>query len=241
MINILIADDNKDLVKLIFKDIIRKNDKFRLTDYTYDGKDALNSIKQYYPDVILLDLKMPEIDGVSIIENINSIRQNYSPYIIVISGIQEYINKIYKNKNIYAIINKGNGFSKISHDVNLYLEKIDKEINEQKLYKRIKKELNKFNFNNANKGTDYIVDTILLLYDKEKINLSKDIFPILSKKYNVNPINIKWNMEKNFKSMLRYTESDVIKDYFNIKRISDLTIKNAIKTIINNMKKENYT
>ena len=48
-------------------------------------------------------------------------------------------------------------------------------------------------------------------------------------------------MEKNFKSMLRYTESDVIKDYFNIKRAADLTIKNAIKTIINNMKKENYT
>lgn len=123
----------------------------------------------------------------------------------------------------------------------MYLEKIDREINEQKIYKRIKEELNKFNFNNANKGTDYIVDTILLLYNKEKIYLSKDIYPILSKKYNVNPINIKWNMEKNFKSMLRYTKNDIIKDYFHIERITDLTIKKAIKTIVNNMKKEDYT
>ena len=240
MINILIADDNKDLVELIFKDIIRKNSKFRLTDYTYDGKNALDSIMKYYPDVILLDLKMSKIDGISIIEAIDMVRDKYSPYIIVISGVQEYIKKVYKNKNIYAIINKGNGFSNISHDVNLYLERIDKEINNQKIYKRIKEELKKFNFNNANKGTDYIVDTILLLYDKEEINLSKDIFPILSKKYNVNPINIKWNMEKNFKSMLRYTENNIIKDYFNIEKTTDLTIKNAIKTIVNNLKKENY-
>lgn len=38
MINILIADDNTNLVDLIFKEIVRKNGNFRLADYTYDGK-----------------------------------------------------------------------------------------------------------------------------------------------------------------------------------------------------------
>ena len=46
MINILIADDNANLISLIFKDIIRKNQDFRLTDYTCDGKNTLNSILQ---------------------------------------------------------------------------------------------------------------------------------------------------------------------------------------------------
>ena len=41
MINILIADDNSNFVKLIFKEIVRKNKKFRLDDYTKDGVNTL--------------------------------------------------------------------------------------------------------------------------------------------------------------------------------------------------------
>lgn len=98
MINILIADDNTNLVDLIFKEIVRKNGNFRLADYTYDGKNTLNSILQYHPDVIILDLQMPKLDGISIIKYLSSIKKEYSPYIIVISSIQEYINKIYNTK-----------------------------------------------------------------------------------------------------------------------------------------------
>lgn len=68
MINILIADDNNKLVELIFKSIIRKNNEYRLMDYTYDGENTLKSILKYNPDVILLDINMPKIDGISIIK-----------------------------------------------------------------------------------------------------------------------------------------------------------------------------
>ena len=97
MINILVSDDNSDFVKLIFKEVIRKNKKFRLADYTYDGKNAMESIFKYFPEVIILDLKMPQKDGISIIKSISNL-ENYNPYIIVISSFQQYINKIYKYK-----------------------------------------------------------------------------------------------------------------------------------------------
>lgn len=208
MINILIADDNTNLVDLIFKEIVRKNGNFRLADYTYDGKNTLNSILQYHPDVIILDLQMPKLDGISIIKYLSSIKKEYSPYIIVISSIQEYINKIYNTKEVYAIIDKGVGFTRISN-----------------------------NINTSNKGTDYLIDSILLSYNKEDLNLCNDIYPILSKKYQVNPMNIKWNLEKNIKSMKRYTDNEIITKYFHIDSRSNLTIKTVIKTITNNIKK----
>lgn len=237
MINILIADDNSNLVELIFKEIVRKNNKFRLTDYTYDGENTLNSILQYYPDVIILDLQMPKLDGMSIISYLSSIKKDYFPYIIVISSVQEYINKIYNNKDVYAIIDKGNGFTKISNSINIYLNEIDNQINNKKVYNKIKNELIKFNLNFSNKGTDYLINSILLSYNKENLNLCKDIYPILSKKYHVKPMNIKWNLEKNIKSMKRYTNNEIITKYFNIDSKSNLTIKTVIKTIANNIRK----
>lgn len=236
MINILIADDNTNLISLIFKDIIRKNQDFRLTDYTCDGKNTLNSILQYHPDVIILDLHMPKLDGISIIKYLSSVKREYSPYIIVVSGIKEYINKIYNNKEVYAIIDKGVGFTRISNSLNMYLNEINKEITDKQIYEKVKNELKKFNINISTKGTTYLIDSILLSYNKEDLNLCNDIYPILSKKYHVKPMNIKWNLEKNIKSMKRYTSNEIINKYFHIDSRSNLTIKTVIKTITNNIR-----
>ena len=68
------------------------------------------------------------------------------------------------------------------------------------------------------------------------MNLCNDIYPILSKKYHVKPMNIKWNLEKNIKSIKRYTSNEIINKYFHIDSKSNLTIKTVIKTITNNIK-----
>ena len=57
MINLMIVDDNKNYVDSLFKYIVRGNDKIRLCDIGYDGKEAINSILELKPDIILLDLK----------------------------------------------------------------------------------------------------------------------------------------------------------------------------------------
>ncbi len=149
MINILISDDNSDLVKLIFKEIIRKNKDFRLSDYTYDGIDAMESILKYYPEVLILDLKLPIKDGISIIEDISHL-EYYSPYIIVISSFQNHLNKVYKYKNIYKIIFKGSNFDILKNDLTLSLIQINKEITRNQIRLSIKREI------------DYLILTILI-------------------------------------------------------------------------------
>lgn len=235
MLNILIADDNSNLVELIFKQIIRKKNKTRLADYTDNGREALDSILKYHPDVIILNLEKSEINSRIITNYLSVIKNEYFPYIIIISNSSEYTNKI-KGNNIY-FININEEVTKILDKINIYLEQIHKEINNKQIHKKIKNELKKFKLNISNKGTDYLVDSILLSYNKENINLTKDIYPVLSKKYDVTPMNIKWNMEKNIKSMKRYTSNDVIEKYFYIDSRSNLTIKTVIKTITENIEK----
>ena len=62
LINLAIADDHK---------IFREGLKFTLEDYTelnliieaINGKDLIDQITNNKPDVILMDIKMPEMDG----------------------------------------------------------------------------------------------------------------------------------------------------------------------------------
>lgn len=234
MINILLSDDNSDFVQLLFKEVLRENKNFRLADYTYDGENTIKSILKYFPEVIILDLKMPKQNGISIIKKISNL-ENYNPYIIIISSFQQYINKVYKYDNIYSLISKGSGFDKIVNELNLVLKQINNEIEENNIYLKIKKEIELFNFNTSNFGTKYLIDATLQAYKKNNFSLTHDIYPILAHKYNVTQKKIKWNLEKNIKSMQRYTENKIISDYFHIEKKENLTVKNVITKIIENI------
>lgn len=57
---ILVVDDNQDSRELVMKILGKKN--YHLLE-AYDGEDALNKIIAEKPDLVLLDISMPKIDG----------------------------------------------------------------------------------------------------------------------------------------------------------------------------------
>lgn len=62
MIKILIADD-QELIKDSIKIILEVNPKYTVTDTVKNGKEALESIKKNKPDIVLMDIRMPVMDG----------------------------------------------------------------------------------------------------------------------------------------------------------------------------------
>jgi two-component system chemotaxis response regulator CheB len=61
-INVLIADDSQYLRKSI-SDILKQHDLINIVDYAKDGIEAVNFTKKYSPDVLVLDLVMPKMNG----------------------------------------------------------------------------------------------------------------------------------------------------------------------------------
>ena len=70
---ILVVDDNADSRELVMK--ILKNKNYQLSD-AIDGEDALNKIKADKPDLILMDLSMPKMDGYELTRKLKS-QQNF--------------------------------------------------------------------------------------------------------------------------------------------------------------------
>ena len=72
-INVAIVDDNERMVNLL-EDILKEDADIEVVGKSDNGMDALDMIKEKKPDVVLLDLIMPKLDGLGVMEKIKGFR-----------------------------------------------------------------------------------------------------------------------------------------------------------------------
>ena len=82
-IHVLVVDDEPDHVELLSK--ILKDEGYQITK-TYDGKNAIKSIEHSKPDLIILDLMMPNVSGFEVIEYLKKGEDTKEIPIIVVTG-----------------------------------------------------------------------------------------------------------------------------------------------------------
>src|SRR5262245_33825837 len=83
-IRVLVADDEKNLRELLVRELTRKGHAVLGVP---DGQAALERLKEDVPDVLLLDMKMPRVEGIDVLRAL----QEYSeaPQVIVMTGFQD--------------------------------------------------------------------------------------------------------------------------------------------------------
>src|SRR5260370_34283991 len=74
-IRILIADDHSVVREGLVSLVKRKSDMVVVAEAS-NGREAVDLWKQHHPDVTLLDLRMPELDGVGAIKEIRELDEN---------------------------------------------------------------------------------------------------------------------------------------------------------------------
>ena len=90
MIKVLIADD-QELIRESLKIVLGANEDMEVTGIAENGEQVLSEIKKKKPNVILMDIRMPGIDGV---ECTRLVKEKYPDiYIIVLTTFDddEYI------------------------------------------------------------------------------------------------------------------------------------------------------
>lgn len=84
-IRILMADDSGDLCDLVSQAVRRRPD-MSLVGVAHTGREALRMVAEKDPDVLLLDLVMPELDGIGVLEELGA-RESKRPKVIVFSAV----------------------------------------------------------------------------------------------------------------------------------------------------------
>lgn len=83
MIKVLIVDDH-ELVRMGIRQLLDGTDGFEVVAEASDGSSALKVVKENPPDVVLLDMKMPGMDGWEVTRRINQL--NTKVRIIVLTA-----------------------------------------------------------------------------------------------------------------------------------------------------------
>jgi DNA-binding NtrC family response regulator len=122
-VKILVVDDEEPLRRLLRKELARKGFSVETAP---DGESALSLLKEATFDVILLDIVMPGIDGISLMKKMKT--DPSSPVIIVLTGkatvetaveamkngAYDYLSKPYKLDELAIVINRAYEFGKLS-------------------------------------------------------------------------------------------------------------------------------
>ena len=122
--DILIIDDDPKAVALLSQ-YFQEVDDYRVRK-AYGGKEGLAKVKEQGPDLIILDLMMPEVDGFEVISHLKKSEETKHIPIIIVSGKDLTREEVaYLNSKIEKIIRKGD-FRKeqLLLDIKKALEKI---------------------------------------------------------------------------------------------------------------------
>jgi excisionase family DNA binding protein len=84
---ILIVDDDQELVELV-TDVLERDGRFE-TKSVNNGFDAGMMVKEYHPDLIVLDVMLPDINGREVCQRVRSEKALDDIRIICISGMVE--------------------------------------------------------------------------------------------------------------------------------------------------------
>ena len=90
MIKILIADD-QELIRESLKIILSTNNEFEVIDTVGSGKEVVESIRRHIPDIILMDVRMPDMDGVQCTKFVKEVYPEIKVIVLTKFDDDEYI------------------------------------------------------------------------------------------------------------------------------------------------------
>lgn len=196
-LSVAIADDNQKILDVL-GEIISTDKELDLVGKAKNGEEMCQIIKDRQPDVVLLDLIMPKMDGLTVMEQVNQDHfVNKRPYFIVITAVgQEKITEDAFNKGAnYYVMKPFNN--------NMLLERIksvrkmsrspEKRSEEgtagasvgENLETRVTNMLHEIGIPAHIKGYHYLRDAIIMaVNDMDVLNaITKILYPTVAKKY----------------------------------------------------------
>ena len=118
MAKILIVDDNNLVVKGLSRLLESAG---HVVDSAENGQQALQVISQKIFDLIILDIRMPGMNGIQIAEKIKQLNTKEIPIIFITGYTDEHIDKVSQKLNVSDFIYK-------PFDKDLFLQSVNKAL-----------------------------------------------------------------------------------------------------------------
>ncbi len=199
-IKVCVVDDNRELVGLL-EDFISSQDDMEVAGIAHNGQECLEMLSQTDPDVLVLDIIMPHLDGLAVLERLREIKKGVLPNVIMLTafGQEDVTKKAVELGASYFILkpfdmeNLGSHIRQVSGNTNSFTRKststtyrTQTEQKPKNLDASITSIIHEIGVPAHIKGYLYLREAISMVYNDIELlgSITKVLYPDIAKKYN---------------------------------------------------------
>lgn len=234
-INIAIADDNPQTLSLL-GDILEQEEGFHVVGKAENGEDAYNMIVKTRPDVVLLDIIMPRLDGISVMEKVrkqSGLEKMPSFIMVTAAGSESVTSEAFaKGANYYimkpfskeAVVDKVRrlGMGTDAKELSLAgVRKVKPYVNReeyiaQNLEHDVTQMLHEIGIPAHIKGYQYLRDAIAISVQEQDMltSVTKILYPSIAKKHHTTPSRVERAIRHAIEVAWDRGDVDVLTSYF---------------------------
>lgn len=235
-IKVLIADDNETF-RTTLEQKMKDTNYFKEIQKVDNGEDAIDMIATFKPDVLILDVIMPRLDGIGVLEKINEMHLAKNPQIIMVSNFHD-------DKIVEETLRKGARYyfvkpisikmlvKRILQLMNFYHEKVDNYLPAsmpKAEYIKVKEDDTVYNreaivtnFIHETgipphlSGYRYLIDAILVgMEEDDRINsITKSIYPNVAKINRTTPTRVERGIRNAIESCWNRNHTRMVDEIF---------------------------
>lgn len=197
-LNVAIGDDNERILEML-SSIVKEDRELNLVGKATNGEEMCQIIKNSEPDVVLLDLIMPKMDGFHVMDEVakNKNLKKFPHFIIVTAigqekiteeafrrGASYYIMKPFDNETVLRQIkNVPQKNSFVTEGIKMTSTPIINHVSEKNLESRVTSMIHDIGIPAHIKGYHYLRDSIMMaVEDMDVLNaITKILYPTVAK------------------------------------------------------------
>jgi two-component system response regulator (stage 0 sporulation protein A) len=222
-INILIADDNEDF-SILLKEFFSIQDDVNDVYVALDGIEAIEKIEKHLPDVVVLDMVMPRLDGFGVLDRIKySKKLTKKPKVIILSAVgQDNITQ--------SALNMGAEYYVVKpFDFNIFMDRIRQVVDpitfqnsmnfvskSEDYEKKISEVLHYVGIPTHVKGYQYLRKAIAMVIDDETLlgAITISLYPNIAEIYKTTSSRVERSIRHAIELAWEKQDENSIKDFF---------------------------
>jgi len=226
--SIIIVDDNKEFCQLL-EEYLNEQQEFNVVGVAYNGEEGLKLIKEKKPAVLVLDLIMPHLDGIGVMEEMNRIGINDIKTIILTAFGQEEITQRVVELGANYYIMKPFDLDKLAERIRQLISppeggsngyvicqnnnNNDKNVN---IDVRITEIMHKLGVPAHIKGYLYLREAIEMVIKNVELlgAVTKELYPAVAENYHTTPSRVERAIRHAIEVAWERGNSEILKEYF---------------------------
>lgn len=211
---VLIADADFVFAKQLSQ-ALEESGKFQVIDIALNGKQTVRMVEERHPDILVMDILLPELDGLSVLEGIRSV----TPLPIIIATslfISNYVAVSTMNLGVRQLIKKPCDAGSVSTSVERACRMISRKGPESDRKCLIANTLHDVGVPVNIKGYTYLIDALDLVINDPEVpfSMTQSIYIPIAKQHGVKPEQVSRAIKRAIDIAWDRGDLDTLQSYF---------------------------